>query len=32
MARAKDDGLFLRFGALDSDSLQAGIEELAALA
>jgi GntR family transcriptional regulator/MocR family aminotransferase len=27
-ARAQDDGLFLRFGALDPDGLQAGIKEL----
>ena len=27
-ARTRDDGLFLRFGALDAESLHAGIEEL----
>jgi len=26
--RARDDGLFLRFGALDSETLQAGVEQL----
>lgn len=29
-ARMQDDGLFLRFGALDRDGVQAGIEELLA--
>ena len=28
VAKAPEDGLFLRFGALDPDSLQAGVEEL----
>jgi GntR family transcriptional regulator/MocR family aminotransferase len=32
VARTRDDGLFLRFGALDSASLQAGIAELVAVA
>src|SRR5579859_103071 len=30
--RAQDDGLFLRFGALDPESLQAGVDELADVA
>ena len=30
VSRASDDGLFLRFGGLDSDSLQAGIQKLVA--
>jgi len=29
-ARSSDDGLFLRFGALDSEALQAGVKELVA--
>jgi GntR family transcriptional regulator / MocR family aminotransferase len=29
-ARMQDDGLFLRFGALDANALQAGVEELLA--
>lgn len=31
-ARRREDGLFLRFGALDSERLQAGIEDLVAMA
>jgi GntR family transcriptional regulator/MocR family aminotransferase len=31
-ARAQDDGLFLRFGALSPGGLQAGVEDLAAVA
>jgi len=31
-ARAQDDGLFLRFGALSPERLQAGVEDLAAVA
>lgn len=31
-ARAQDDGLFLRFGALGPESLQAGLDELIAVA
>jgi hypothetical protein len=30
--RAQDDGFFLRFGALDPKSLQAGANELVAVA
>jgi hypothetical protein len=30
--RASDDGLFLRFGALDPETLRAGVEELATAA
>jgi GntR family transcriptional regulator/MocR family aminotransferase len=32
VGRAQDDGLFLRFGALTSESLQAGVDELIAVA
>ena len=31
-ARARDEGLFLRFGALDGESLRAGVEELVTVA
>ena len=31
-APAQDDGLFLRFGALDAENLQAGAEELVRVA
>ena len=32
VARARDDGLFLRFGALDAESLRTGITALVAAA
>jgi hypothetical protein len=32
VARTRDDGLFLRFGALDTASLQAGVAALVAAA